>query len=212
MYGPTEATIDVAYFECPSNPVVDKVPIGKPIDNTRLFITKGEKLQPPGKAGELCIAGEGLGRGYLNNKKLTAEKFVDCPFIPGEKMYRTGDMARWLPDGNIEYLGREDFQVKIRGLRIELGEIETVIRTFSSIRACAIDVKKYSETVIMINAYIVCSSEIKVSELKAYLSDYLPEYMIPANFVILQEIPLTPVGKVDRKALPEPLMVHQSHL
>ena len=210
LYGPTEATIDVTYFECPSNPGIDKVPIGKPIDNTRLFITKGKKLLPAGEAGELCIAGEPVARGYLNNKKLTAEKFVDCPFMPGEKMYRTGDIARLLPDGNIEYLGREDLQVKIRGLRIEPGEIEAVIRNFAPIKASVVDVRKYSETVILINAYIVCSAEIKVQDLRAYLANYLPDYMIPANFIVLDEIPLTPIGKVDRKALPEALMIHQS--
>ena len=212
LYGPTEATIDVTYFECPSNIGIDKVPIGKPIDNTSIFITNGEKLMPPGEAGEICIAGEALARGYLNNKKLTAEKFIECPFIPGEKMYRTGDIARWLPDGNIEYLGREDFQVKIRGLRIEPGEIEAVIRNFSPIKACVVDIKKYSETVILINAYLVYSSEINVADLKVYLANYLPDYMIPANFIVLNEIPLTPIGKVDRKALPEPLMLRQSQL
>ncbi|WP_127534762.1 non-ribosomal peptide synthetase, partial [Paenibacillus kobensis] len=120
LYGPTEATVDVTYFDC--RPGMDGVPIGKPIDNTRIYIVgSGNELQPVGVAGELCIAGVGQARGYLNRPELTAEKFEDNPFEPGERMYRTGDLARWLPDGNIEYLGRIDQQVKIRGYRIELG-------------------------------------------------------------------------------------------
>ncbi len=210
LYGPTEATIDVSYFECPSNSSIERVPIGKPIDNIQLFIMRGKNLQPPGESGELCISGAGLSRGYINNRNLTEERFVECPFIPGEKMYKTGDIARQLPDGDIEFLGREDFQVKIRGLRIELGEIESVIRSFPGIKDCIVHVKKYSESIILITAYLVLSSEIKIFELKDYLRGLLPEYMIPGNFIELDEIPLTPIGKTDINALPEPLKVDKS--
>ena len=109
--------------------------------------------------GELCICGVGLARGYINKPELTNEKFVDNPFLPGEKMYKTGDIARWLPDGNVEYLGREDHQVKIRGLRIELGEIESTIREYKDIKDCIVTVKQYSENIILIIAYIVCRQD-----------------------------------------------------
>ncbi|MBX4267638.1 amino acid adenylation domain-containing protein, partial [Clostridium estertheticum] len=125
LYGPTEAAVDVTYYECKVEAENEIIPIGKPIDNTRMYIVdKANSLLPIGIAGELCISGAGLARGYINNEKLTAEKFIPNLFEPGEKMYRTGDIARWLPDGNIEYIGRIDHQVKIRGFRIELGEIE----------------------------------------------------------------------------------------
>ena len=159
-----------------------------------------------GEAGELCIAGIGLARGYLNNAALTDEKFTDNPVKPGERIYRTGDVARWLPDGNIEYLGREDHQVKIRGLRIELGEIENTIREYPGITDCVALVKKYSENIILIIAYVVCKSDLEVEGLKHYLKKHLPDYMIPNRFEKIDEMPLTPSGKADRKALPEPVI------
>src|SRR5207237_3758133 len=122
-----------------------------------------------GEPGELCIAGIGLARGYLNNAALTDEKFTDNPANPGERVYRTGDIARWLPDGNIEYLGREDHQVKIRGLRIELGEIENTLREFSGVSDCVVTVKRYSESVILIVAYVVERTALDQSCLKDYL-------------------------------------------
>ena len=161
------------------------------------------------ETGELCIAGVGLARGYLNNQALTDEKFVDNPANPGERIYRTGDVARWLPDGNIEYLGREDHQVKIRGLRIELGEIENTIRECPGIADCVCVARKYSENVILIIAYFVCESEVAIDSLKQYLKKHLPDYSIPNHFVILDKIPLTPNGKADRKALPEPVIQSQ---
>jgi len=159
-----------------------------------------------GEAGELCIAGVGLARGYLNNAALTAEKFTDNPVNPGERIYRTGDIARWLPDGNIEYLGREDHQVKIRGLRIELGEIENTIREYPGISDCVAVVKQYSDTIILIVAYVVCKSDLEMEGLKHFLKQHLPDYMIPNRFERIDAIPVTPSGKADRKALPEPLM------
>lgn len=159
-----------------------------------------------GETGELCIAGVGLARGYLNNPALTAEKFTDNPVNPGERIYRTGDLARWLPDGNIEYLGREDHQVKIRGLRIELGEIESTVREYRGITDCVAVVRKYSESVVLIIAFIVCAPELEIEDLKQHLKKRLPDYMIPNRFEKLDEMPLTSSGKADRKALLEPLI------
>jgi D-alanine--poly(phosphoribitol) ligase subunit 1 len=121
-------------------------------------------------------------------------------------MYRTGDIARWLPDGNIEYLGREDHQVKIRGLRIELGEIESTIREFNNVLDCIVTIKKHSENVILIIAYIVIKNNFDQDELKNYLKKYLPDYMIPNQYIVLKQIPLLPNGKADRKSLPEPVL------
>jgi acyl-coenzyme A synthetase/AMP-(fatty) acid ligase len=159
---------------------------------------------PVGEAGELCLAGVGLARGYLNNPQLTSERFVEHPAMAGERIYRTGDVARWLPDGNIEYLGREDHQVKIRGLRIELGEIENTIQAFPGIADCVVTTKKYSESIILIVAYLVCKQEVDLEGLKEHLQRFLPEYMVPGHFEKISQIPLTPNGKADRKALPEP--------
>ena len=206
LYGPTEATVDVTYFNCPTHNGFEKIPIGKPIDNIKLHIIKNDRQTAIGETGELCIAGVGLARGYVNNPDLTREKFTDNPINPGERIYRTGDVARWLPDGNIEYLGREDHQVKIRGLRIELGEIETTIRDYPAIKDCITIVKQYSESLVLIIAYIVCKEELEIEDLKKYLKKYLPDYMIPNHFEKLGQIPLTPNGKADRKALPDPVI------
>jgi amino acid adenylation domain-containing protein len=217
LYGPTEATVDVTYFDCPTNTDGDikKIPIGKPIDNTQLFIL-GENNQVLGieENGELCIGGVGVARGYLNNPELTNQKFLWGPGAvfskraPGRRrpIYKTGDLACWLPDGNVEFFGRRDHQVKIHGLRIELGEIESVISKHPAIRDCVVVVKQYSKNVTMIAAYIVSRADetIATGELKAYAKDVLPDYMVPHLFVFLDSFPLTPNGKVDRKALPEP--------
>ena len=201
LYGPTEATIDVSYYDCPANNDFEKIPIGRPIQNHRLYVIRNDQQVAIGEAGELCIAGIGLARGYLNNSTLTDEKFTDNPVKPGERIYRTGDIARWLPDGNIEYLGREDYQVKIRGLRIEMGEIENTIMSYPGISESVVLVKKYSESVILIIAYIVCASELDLDGLRQYLRQHLPDYMIPNHFQKIDEMPLTPSGKADRKAL-----------
>ena len=206
LYGPTEATVDVSYYDCPPHNDFETVPIGRPIHNIRLYVIRDGRQVLVGETGELCIAGVGLARGYLNNQALTNEKFVDNPAHPGERIYRTGDVARWLPDGNIEYLGREDHQVKIRGLRIELGEIENTIRECPGIADCVCVARKYSENVILIIAYLVCKSEVAIDSLKQYLKKHLPDYSIPNHFVILDKMPLTPNGKADRKALPEPVI------
>jgi non-ribosomal peptide synthetase component F len=206
LYGPTEATVDVTYYDCQTNDDFSIVPIGRPIDNTKLYIIRDGKQVAIGEVGELCLAGVGLARGYINSKALTEEKFTDNPANPGERIYRTGDIARWLPDGNVEYLGREDHQVKIRGLRIELGEIENTIRQHAGVVDCVTVVKRYSETVILIVAYVVCREKLRSDELKAFLKTRLPDYMVPNHFQQIAEMPLTPSGKADRKALPEPLL------
>ena len=157
-----------------------------------------------GEAGELCIAGICLARGYLNNPDLTEEKFIDNPFNRGERIYRTGDVARWLPDGNVEYLGREDHQVKIRGLRIELGEIENTIREYPGISDCVAVVRRHSESIVLIVAYVVCRGDLDAGSLRAHVKRHLPEYMVPNHFQQIDAMPLTPSGKADRKALPEP--------
>lgn len=204
LYGPTEATVDATFFDCPSNGDLKRIPIGRPIQNIRAYIIKNGKQAQVGEAGELCLAGVGLARGYLNNVPLTNERFLEHPAVPGERIYRTGDVARWLPDGNIEYLGREDQQVKIRGLRIELGEIENTIRTFPGVVDCVVITKKYSESIDLIVSYLVCKKEgIDVNVLKQHLRRYLPEYMVPSHFEKISEIPLNSNGKADRKALPE---------
>ena len=206
LYGPTEATVDVSYFDCPAQNDFDNIPIGRPIHNTRLYVIRDGRQVAIGEPGELCIAGIGLARGYLNNAALTDEKFTDNPVNPGERIYRTGDVARWLTDGNLEYLGREDHQVKIRGLRIELGEIENTIREYPGITDCVALVKEYSENIILIIAYFVCKSGLEVEGLKRYVKKHLPDYMIPNRFEKIDEMPLTPSGKADRKALPEPVI------
>jgi D-alanine--poly(phosphoribitol) ligase subunit 1 len=205
LYGPTEATVDVSYFDCPGNNDFDAIPIGRPIHNTKFYIIRDGRQVAIGETGELCIAGVGLARGYLNNPALTEERFTDNPANPGERIYRTGDVARWLPDGNVEYLGREDHQVKIRGLRIELGEIENTTREFPGIADCVAVVKQYSESVILIVAYLVCKPGLDLEALKQHLKRRLPDYMIPNHFEQIDAMPLTSSGKVDRKALPEPV-------
>ena len=206
LYGPTEATVDVTYFDCPTHNDFATIPIGRPIDNIRLYIIREGRQVAIGETGELCIAGVGLARGYLNNAALTAEKFSDNPVNPGERIYYTGDVARWMPDGNIEYLGRHDHQVKIRGLRIELGEIENTIRECPGVVDCVAAVKKYSENVILIVAYVVCGAEVDVEDLKRHAQAILPDYMVPHRFETLDHIPLTANGKADRNALPEPVI------
>jgi amino acid adenylation domain-containing protein len=204
LYGPTEATVDATFFDCPSQGELDRIPIGRPIQNMRAYILRDGKEMPLGEVGELCLAGVGLARGYLNNPRLTNERFVEHLAVPGERIYRTGDLARWLPDGNLEYLGREDHQVKIRGLRIELGEIENTIRTFPGIADCVVTTRTYSESIILIVAYLVCKQPVDAGALKQHLQRHLPEYMVPGHFEKIAHLPLSPNGKADRKALPEP--------
>ncbi|MFB0847524.1 amino acid adenylation domain-containing protein [Paenibacillus oleatilyticus] len=204
-YGPTEDSICTSIWTANENDSSASVSIGRPIQNHRIYIVDpGNQLLPVGVAGELCIAGAGLARGYLNRPELTAEKFVDNPFVPGERMYRTGDLARWLPDGNIEYLGRIDHQVKIRGYRIELGEIEGQLLKVESVQEAIVLALDDANRQKQLCAYYVADQELTAGELRAALSQELPGYMIPSHFVPLERMPLTPNGKIDRKALPAP--------
>jgi amino acid adenylation domain-containing protein len=207
LYGPTEASIDVTYWECQKRSTRAIVPIGRPIANTQIYIL--DKLQnavPVAVPGELHISGEGLGRGYFNRPELTAEKFVPNPFSgkPGQRLYKTGDLARYLPDGNIEFLGRIDHQVKVRGFRIELGEIETVLTAHPGVRESVAIVREDEPGKKRLVAYVVARNECAptTSELRGYLKDKLPDYMIPSGFMMLDALPLTPNGKLDSKALP----------
>ena len=198
-YGPTETTVASSYAKVKKD---DAITIGKPFYNTQIYIMNGMNFCGIGVPGELCIAGDGLARGYLNRPELTAEKFVKNPFGEG-RMYRTGDLARWLPDGNIEYLGRIDEQVKIRGFRIELGEIESKIREIENIKDCAVIAKADASGDKAIYAYYTSDNEVSVSEIRDRLSESLPEYMVPAFMMQIEEIPVTRNGKLDKRALPE---------
>ncbi|MFA8435575.1 MAG: amino acid adenylation domain-containing protein [Marinifilaceae bacterium] len=205
LYGPTEATVDVTYFNCGDQDSYQNIPIGRPISNTQAYVldAKSLRLQPIGVVGELCLSGVGLARGYMGRDELTLEKFISHPFRKGEKLYRTGDLARWLPDGNIEFLGRIDHQVKIRGFRIELGEIENILLQHENIKECVV-VKRVKNGENYLCAYVVLAKILQGEEMRGYLSGLLPDYMVPAHFVVLDELPLTSNGKVNRKILPEP--------
>lgn len=200
LYGPTEATIYVTYFDCYEN--MEKVPIGKPVANTQMYIVNEGKMCGIGVIGELCIAGEGLAKGYLHKDELTEEKFINNPFTGG-KMYRSGDLARWLPDGNIEYFGRMDDQIKIRGFRIELGDIESVLRKEENITDAALLVKKRDNGEKVVCAYFTADVEINIKALKESMLKKLPSYMIPQYMMQIESIPVTRNGKLDRRALPE---------
>jgi amino acid adenylation domain-containing protein len=218
-YGPTEAHVVTALTMAPTEEIPPLPPIGKPISNTQIYILdKYRKLQPIGVTGELCIGGNNVGRGYLNNPELTAQKFdhdfwdyrdYHDEYYRSYKshnsyiIYKTGDLARWLPDGNIEFSGRIDHQVKIRGFRIELGEIENRLAAYPGIKETLVINKEISGEKCLC-AYIVSHKEIDISEMRERLSDVLPEYMIPSYFLQLEKLPINPNGKIDRKALPDP--------
>jgi len=206
-YGPTECTDISTSYVIPNNQMdkLTSVPIGKPIDNIKLYIVKkSNELAILGQPGEICVGGISLGYGYLNRPELTEEKFAANPFEPGERMYRTGDMGRWLPDGNIEFLGRIDHQVKIRGFRIELGEIESRLIKYEAVEEAVVIAREEQNGSKYLCAYLVGNRQFTVSELREYLKKELPDYMVPSYFIQLERMPLTPNGKIDRKALPEP--------
>jgi amino acid adenylation domain-containing protein len=203
LYGPTEATVDVSYYECDFTHIPASIPIGKPIANTGLYVMGlHNQLCPPGVPGELCIGGVGLARGYMNDAQLTSEKFVANPYLPSERVYRTGDLARWLPDGNIEFMGRIDNQLKIRGYRIELGEIESWLSTYNYIESAVVLAREHEGDKYLV-CYYVSAEALSPAELREYLSEHLSDYMIPALYVRIDNIPLTANGKIDRKKLPD---------
>jgi amino acid adenylation domain-containing protein len=205
MYGPTETTI---WSTCARVTDAMEIHIGRPIDNTDIYIldARGEPL-PIGVAGELLIGGAGVARGYLNCPELTAEKFVPHPFKPGERLYRTGDLARYRNDGNVNCLGRLDFQVKVRGFRIELGEIEAQLAAHPQVKQTVVLAREDTPGDPRLVAYLVARSPAEPPQsgaLREHLRGRLPEYMIPAAFMVLDALPLTPNGKIDRKSLPAP--------
>jgi amino acid adenylation domain-containing protein len=209
LYGPTEAAVDVTAWHCKPGEQRASVPIGRPISNTEIYILDRE-LQPVpvGVSGELYIGGIGLARGYHRRAELTAERFISHPLSQraGERLYRTGDVARYRADGAIEYMGREDHQVKIRGYRIELGEIEAVLREHDQVQDAVVIAHADARGDKRLLGYVMVAGPalLKTTELRQYLSQRLPEYMVPQAFVQLAEWPLTPSGKLDRGALPAP--------
>jgi amino acid adenylation domain-containing protein len=207
-YGPTENTT----FTCChpitfTDQVGDSVSIGRPISNTQVYIVDDHlNPVPPGVPGELYAGGDGLARGYFNNPELTAEKFIPNPFSeePGARLYKTGDLARYLSDGNIEFLGRIDNQVKIRGFRIELGEIEAVLKDHPGVGEAVVAAREDISGNKRLVGYVVNREPVQMVDLRNYLKAKLPDYMVPAAFVFLDSLPLTPSGKIDREALPAP--------
>ncbi len=209
VYGPTETIIDSTYWPCEERDALSAIPIGRPIPNAKVYILDDRlRLLPIGVAGNLYIGGVGLARGYVGRPDLTAEKFIPDPFsgAPGARLYKTGDLARYLPDGNLEFLGRIDDQVKIRGFRIELGEIAAALRTTSGrARGCCPGAgrRAWREAVSGLSGRRRRGTP-TANELRGFLKDKLPEHMVPAVFVLLDALPLTANGKIDRRALPTP--------
>jgi amino acid adenylation domain-containing protein len=205
MYGPTETTVWSTLQRVKSS---DPVSIGKPLANTQIYVLdKGRNLVPRGAVGELYIGGDGLARGYLHREELTRERFVPNPFVRNALIYCTGDMARWLPDGTVECLGRVDNQVKIRGYRIELGEVETLLGSHAGVKQCVVVAREDTPGNKVLAAYFVpqaAGPAPSASDLRAHLKQALPDYMIPSTFIAMERLPLTPNGKIDRKALPAP--------
>ncbi|MGL4696424.1 amino acid adenylation domain-containing protein [Enterococcus larvae] len=199
MCGPTEATVLIVTHEVTDS---SYIPLGKPVPNNQIYVMDQGELCGVGLPGELCIAGENLGRGYMKRPDLTAEKFVPNPFGPGQ-LYHAGDLVRWLPNGDLEYLGRIDEQVKIRGLRVELGEIESVLRRQDNISNAAVVVKPDHTEEPAIHAYLVSQKALDLSTLREALRQELPDFMVPPYMMQLEDIPVTPTGKVDKRRLPQ---------
>jgi amino acid adenylation domain-containing protein len=218
-YGPTEATVTATYYEMPLDDAETllkwaRLPIGKPLEETEVYVLDNRQQPVPvGVEGELYLGGEGLARGYVNEPQQTAALFLPHPFstTPGARLYRTGDHARWLPDGNLEFLGRRDAQVKVRGFRIELGEIESVLLQHATVRQATVLVQPGDAGQPRLVAYVVADRDRNttsgngqsrtVSELQEHMRERVPDYMVPSAFIMLDELPLTPNGKVDRRAL-----------
>jgi len=201
-YGVTEATIDSSYYDGYNADFIGTTPIGKPFSNTKIYIlNEKEQLVPTGVFGTIYIGGSGVSRGYYNKPALTASKFIKIPY-QNKSVYSTGDLTRWLPDGNIEFLGRSDQQVKLRGYRIELGEIETVLKQYSDkVENAVVIVKEMNKEKVLV-AYYISSISIDKSCLKEFLQKKLPDYMIPDFYMQLDSFKLTPNSKIDRNVLP----------
>lgn len=203
-YGPTEFTVDATYFELEHGKEYKNIPIGRPLYNLSAFVVnKFGQLIPRGVVGELCMAGPQIAEGYWKREDLTAEKFTNCSFIPATKMYHTGDLVRWNEDGDLEYMGRIDNQVKLRGFRIELGEVESCTKQYEGIGMVSVQVKEIG-SVQHLCCYFTADHEIDSEVLQLFLAESLTEYMVPTAYMQLVEMPLTPNGKVDTKALPIP--------
>jgi len=202
-YGPSETHVVTVLTMTPGEPI-DRFPsIGKPVANTRAYIMdEGLNLKPIGAVGELYIAGAAVGRGYYNNNEMTAEKFMSDPLVEGERMYRTNDLARRLPDGNIQFIGRSDSQVKVRGYRIELGEIESTMRSLKDVKEAIVLVLENETGEKYLTAYFVSGETLDVTDLREALMHNLPDFMIPSYFIQIPQIPLTANGKVDKRKLP----------
>ena len=208
LYGPTEATIDTTFWMCKvEERDHQKVPIGHPIDNVQVYVLD-DYLQPVpiGVSGELYVGGAGLAKGYLNQPTLTAERFIFHPLHDDMRLYKTGDLARYRADGALEFLGRRDFQVKVRGFRIELGEIENVLCQHPAVQKAVVVVREDIANDKRLVAYVVLRVEhvVQRKEIQHYLSQQLPMYMVPSTVMLLEGLPITPNGKVDRHALPLP--------
>ena len=208
MYGPTETTIWSTTFRI--NGDSDSIPIGKPIASTQVYVLdSGFQPVAAGEPGELYIGGPGVVRGYWQRPDLTAGRFLADPFLSGNRMYRTGDIARFLPDGNLEFLGRADFQLKVRGFRIEIGEIESALENQAEVNQAVVVAREFKPEDKRLVAYVVpkAGTRLEIADLRAALTATLPEYMVPSNFVVLDSLPLTANGKIDRNALPHPSRV-----
>ncbi|PSL45610.1 non-ribosomal peptide synthase protein (TIGR01720 family)/amino acid adenylation domain-containing protein [Chitinophaga niastensis] len=205
-YGPTEASDDICHYFMYNAPDYTNIPLGAPVQNLYIYVLDKEKqLCPVGVPGEICVSGVGVARGYLNRPDLTATQFIADPFLATRgRMYKTGDLGRWLPDGNIEYLGRIDEQVKIRGYRIELGEIESVLQQSEAIAGAVVIAHEDVHHNKRLVGYIVPQGTFDKTSILTWLKGKLPEYMVPSLLIALEKIPLTPNGKIDRKALPDP--------
>lgn len=213
-YGVTEATVDSSYYEYTSGSPFPRtrVPIGRPLPNVRFYILdKCSRLVPTGVSGELYIGGIGVGDGYCNNAELSSSRYLPDPFIPGAKVYRTGDYARWLSDGNVEFLGRGDAQIKLRGLRIETGEIESTIRQHPLVTEAVVIARNDDGPDLYLCGYYTARADIDIQELKNLLAGSLPEFMIPSRWMRLDQMPLSSNGKIDPRLFPVPATPEVSH-
>lgn len=204
-YGPTEASDDITHWIMSEASERESIPIGRPLQNFHIYIVdKDMNLCPVGVKGEICVAGVGVGRGYLNDPEKTALAFMEDPFVEerGVRLYKTGDLGRRLADGTIEFFGRKDYQVKIRGFRIEMGEIESHLVNHPVVKEAVVIDCEDAEGNKYLVAYLVLASELNIAELRSYLTENVPEYMVPAYFITLEQLPLNRNGKIDRKALP----------